>query len=140
MKIFKFNNFINEDLTTDLVSRLSDENKDMKEEIIRMIQKSVNSDDENLFMQKIESIIKDPKESSIEGLIQDADIYEFYLKFRNEVDEVLSNNKFFEKLQEFQKENNCISLYDLIVKGTLESVNYLVNQINQELTGNSTQE
>lgn len=140
MKIFKFNNFINEDLTTDLVSRLSDENKDMKEEIIRMIQKSVNSDDENLFMQKIESIIKDPKESSIEGLIQDADIYEFYLKFRNEVDEVLSNNKFFEKLQEFQKENNCISLYDLIVKGTLESVNYLVNQIKQELTGNSTQE
>jgi pectate lyase len=140
MKIFKFSNFVNEDLTSDLVSKLSDENKDVKEELIKMVQKSVNSDDQNLFMEKIESIIKNPKDSTIEGLIQDADIYEFYLKYRNELDEILSKNDFFEKLQDFQKETNCISLYDIVVKGTLEAVITLVSKIKEDLSTETTEQ
>jgi pectate lyase len=138
MKISKFYNFVNEDLVSDLSNKLSDENKDIKEDLIKMIQKSVNSDDEKLFIDKVDSIVQNPKESTIEGLIQDADIYEFYLKYRNEIDEILAKNEFFEKLQDFQKENNCISLYDVLVKGTLVATTILVSSIKQEISSPET--
>lgn len=134
MVIYKFCKFINEDLSSELGSLISDENRDIKEELIQMVQKSVNSDDKNVFVEKIDSIIKDPKDSTIEGLIQDADIYEFYLKFRNDIDQILSDSQFFDKLQDFQKENNCISLYDIVIKGTMEAVNVVVNQLKEDIS------
>jgi pectate lyase len=140
MRISRFNNFINEDLVTDLSVKLSDNNKDIKEDLVKMIQKSVNSDDLGVFTEKLDSIIKDPKESTIEGLMQDADIYEFYLKYRNELDEILATDKFFEKIQDFQKEYNCISLYDFVVKGTLEAVQSLVKSIKEELSSENPEQ
>ena len=41
----------------------------------------------------IESFVRNPEESQIEGLINDSDIYDFYLKYRNQVDEILSKIK-----------------------------------------------
>ena len=94
MKIQKFDQYLNEDLLTDVNDKLSDENKDIKEDLTKMIQKSINSDDMGVFIEKLDSIIRNPNESSIEGLIQDAQIYDFYLKYRNEVDETLTKIKF----------------------------------------------
>lgn len=137
MKIFNFKKFIgqvNEDLVSDISSKISETNKDIKEDLIKMVQKTINSEDQNDFMEKLDSVIRNPKELSIEGLMQDADVYEFYLKYRNELDEILSKSGFFEKLQEFQKENNSISLYDFIVKGTLEAVKVLVEEIKSDIS------
>ena len=139
MIIYKFDKFINEDLSSELGSLISNENIDIKEELIQMIQKSVNSDDKNVFIEKIDSVIKDPKDSTIEGLIQDADIYEFYLKFRNDIDQILSDSEFFDKLQDFQKEYNCISLYDIVIKGTMEAVNVVVNQLKEDISSENVQ-
>jgi len=139
MIIYKFDKFINENLSSELGSLISDENRDIKEELIQMVQKSVNSDDKNVFIEKIDSIIKDPKDSTIEGLIQDADIYEFYLKFRNDIDQILSDSEFFDKLQDFQKEYNCISLYDIVIKGTMEAVNVVVNQLKEDISSENVQ-
>jgi hypothetical protein len=72
--------------------------------------------------------------------MQDADIYEFYLKYRNELDEILATDKFFEKIQDFQKEYNCISLYDFVVKGTLEAVQSLVKSIKEELSSENPEQ
>ena len=137
MKIFNFKKFIgqiNEDLVSDISSKISETNKDIKEDLIKMVQKTINSEDQNDFMEKLDSVIRNPKELSIEGLMQDADVYEFYLKYRNELDEILSKSGFFEKLQEFQKENNSIGLYDFIVKGTLEAVKVLVEEIKSDIS------
>jgi len=139
MIIYKFDKFINEDLSSELGSLISNENREIKEELIQMIQKSVNSDDKNVFIEKIDSVIKDPKDSTIEGLIQDADIYEFYLKFRNDIDQILSDSEFFDKLQDFQKEYNCISLYDIVIKGTMEAVNVVVNQLKEDISSENVQ-
>jgi hypothetical protein len=137
MKIFKFEKFIsrvNEDLVSDISSKISEINKDIKEDLVKMVHKTINSEEQNDFMEKLDSVIRNPKELSIEGLMQDADVYEFYLKYRNELDEILSKSGFFEKLQEFQKENNSISLYDFIVKGTLEAVKLLVEEIKSDIS------
>jgi hypothetical protein len=137
MKIFKFEKFIgrvNEDLVSDISSKISEINKDIKEDLVKMVHNTINSEEQNDFMEKLDSVIRNPKELSIEGLMQDADVYEFYLKYRNELDEILSKSGFFEKLQEFQKENNSISLYDFIVKGTLEAVKLLVEEIKSDIS------
>jgi hypothetical protein len=136
MRFYRFTNFINEDVSAELINKLSDTNKDIKEDILNMIQKSVNSDDVTLIEKKLYSIIKNPDESTIEGLIQDSDVQDFYRKYRNEIDEILNNDGFFENISEFQRKNNCISLYDVVVKGTLECVKILATTIREELFSN----
>jgi len=139
MKIHKYKNFIFENIEQEVIPKLSNDNKDMKENITRLIQKTINTDDIDVFKEKIDTIIKNPNESTIEGLIQDADVYEFYLKYRNDIDEVLSKNDFFTNLQDFQNQNTLISLYDFVVKGTLECVSIIVNDIKEDIS-KTTQE
>ena len=70
-----------------------------------------------------ESFIKDPEKFKIEGLINDSDIYDFYLKHRNSVDEILNDIKFYD---EIPSEMNVFGLYDYIIIGTMKSVQELV--------------
>ena len=35
-----------------------------------------------------DKFVKSPEDTKIEGFINDSDIYEFYLKFRNDIDEL----------------------------------------------------
>ena len=73
-----------------------------------------------------ESFIKDPKEVKIEGLINDSDIYDFYLKYRNEIDELLGDINFYD---EVPSEINVFGLYDYITKGTMKAVEEIVKKI-----------
>ena len=98
MKIKRYITFINEDLKTDITSKLGSENRDMKEYLIEKIIKSLNTDDEKVFKEFLSAYIKDSEKNQIEGLINDSDIYEFYLKWRNDIDEILNDVKFFDKL------------------------------------------
>ena len=140
MKIYKFGQYINEDLVSDVTGKLSDENKDIKEDLIKMIQKSINSEDMGVFTEKLDSIIRNPNESTIEGLIQDSQIYDFYLKYRNEIDETLTNIKFFDDLQKFQKDNTVISLYSFVINGTKRAISDFVEQIKKDLSGEEVAE
>lgn len=137
MKLKRFENFLNENLS-ELTNKLSDENRDLKEYLLEMIKKSINlkdTDDTSLLEEKIDSIIKDPEGSTIEGLIQDSDVMDFYRKYRNDIDKILNDDGFFEKIGEFQKESNCISLYDFTIKGTIECVKIIVLQLKNDLFG-----
>lgn len=132
MKIINFRHFIKEQNET-----VSDE---MKSEVRDMIEKSLKTSDNKTINEFIDAYIRDPSKTQINGLINDSDIYDFYLKYRNDVDENLSNSEFFNKLQDFQKENNCISLYDFVIKGTLESIkNTLLSLKETESEDTSTQ-
>ena len=69
MKISNYLQFINEDLVSDLSTKISDKNKDIKEDLVKMIQKSINSEDPKLFSDFIDSFVRNPEDSQIEGLI-----------------------------------------------------------------------
>ena len=94
MKISNYFQFIKEDVSQDLISKLSDENKDIKTDILEMITKSVNSEDPKMITEFIDSIIRNTEDSKIEGLINDADIYDFYEKYSGK--EILNGIQFKE--------------------------------------------
>lgn len=132
MKLKTYLKFINEDLKSDIEETLKPENKDLKAEIVEKIIKSLNSEDRDVFDDFLDAFIKDDEKNKIDGLINDADVYEFYLSYRNEIDELLSNIKFYD---ESPSEMNSFSLYDYLVKGTLRAVKECVILIKEESKG-----
>lgn len=74
----------------------------------------------------IKSYTKNPKDVKIRGFINDADIYDFYLKWRNDIDEILNNLKFFD---EMPTKNNAFGLYEYVIKGTEKAFLEIVKMI-----------
>lgn len=140
MKIHRFQQYIFEDLVSDLKNKVSNNNSDIKQDLIEIIQKSTDSENKSDFDAKIDSIVKNPNDMNVRGLNNDSDIYEFYLKYRNEIDEILEKSEFFSSLQDFQKDNNLISLYDFVIKATKKAIQKLAGSIKEETESSSTEE
>ncbi len=87
---------------------------ELKDELKSMIEKTIENSGGEYDSFK-EKFIKSPNDVKIEGLINDSDIYEFYLKFRNDIDELLNDINYFD---EIPSESNTFGLYDYIINGT----------------------
>jgi hypothetical protein len=87
---------------------------DIKDEIKSMIEKTIESSGGE-YKSFIDSFIKNTEDVKVEGFINDSDIYEFYLKFRNDIDELLNNIKFFDNSP---TEANAYGLYEYVIRGT----------------------
>lgn len=106
----------------DLSSSKFDE---LSSEIRSMIEKTIeNSGGE--FNSFVDELVKNPSDTKIEGLINDSDIYDFYLKWRNDIDEVLNDIKFF---SERPTELNAFGLYEYCIKGTEKAVTEIVKML-----------
>lgn len=128
-KYSEFVNLINESLADELSPKLTDKFKELKEVLIDLIEKSLNTSDLNTFQDFIEAYIKNSEETQIEGLINDSDIYEFYLKYRNDIDEILSEVNFYDKKP---SDLNVFGVYDYIIKSTKEAVTEIVKMIKSD--------
>ena len=119
-KMKKYHQFIKEDVESDLsTEETKNQFSDMKSEIDEMIEKSLKTSDLKTKEDFIKSYNKNPDESQIEGLINDSDVYDFYLKWRNDIDEMLSKINFYD---EIPSEIGSFSLYDYVIKGTKKAV------------------
>jgi hypothetical protein len=96
-------------------------------EIKGMIESTIDNGGGN-FKQFVESILMNPDETKIEGLINDSDIYEFYLKYRNQIDEVLNTVKFYQSTAD---ELNVTGLYDYVVAGTKQAILEFVKKLSE---------
>jgi hypothetical protein len=95
------------------------------DEIKSMIEKTIkNSGGE--FNSFVDSYVKNSEDVKIEGFINDSDIYDFYLKWRNDIDELLSDINFFD---EVPTENNAFGLYEYVIKGTQKAFLEFVKMI-----------
>lgn len=105
-----------------LTSQTSSKFSEVKDEIKSMIEKTIEKSggEFNLF---VESFIKNSDDVKIEGLINDSDIYDFYIKWRNDLDEVLNDVNFFD---EVPTEINAFGLYEYVIKGTERAITELV--------------
>jgi len=74
----------------------------------------------------IKSYTKNPKDVKVRGFSNDADIYKFYLKWRNDIDEILNNIKFFD---EVPTKNNAFGIYAYTIKGTEKAFLEIVKMI-----------
>ena len=123
---------------------------EIKGEIKSMIEKTIeinkkiqkNKKVDNLIKQKanpknsggefasfVNKFAKEPDEVKIEGLINDSDLYDFYLKFRNDIDEMLNDLKFFGSAP---SEVNALGLYDYLIKGTQKAIEETVKLLSEE--------
>jgi imidazoleglycerol phosphate dehydratase HisB len=137
MKIKRYNNFLfemNEIETGEKVDVARFD--DIKSEIKEFIEKSINSTDEEMVSDFIDSYVRNPDETEIEGLINDSEVYDFYLKYRNDIDEILSNINFYD---EIPSEMNSFSLYDYVIRGTKKAIEEIVSMISQEVQGENPQ-
>lgn len=122
----------NESLSEDLSTKISDEFKEIKSDLLDMIETSVNSNDMDVVNEFIESFLQDDSESVIEGLVNDSDVYEFYLKHTESIDEILNDGDFFSVSPE---EQGVVGLYDYMVYGTRKAVTNIVNRIKKDIEG-----
>ena len=107
---------------------LSLQYEDIKKDISDLISKSLDVYQFKTTKEFISSFIKNPNDIHIEGLIDDSNIYEFYLKYRNDIDQILLDIKFYD---EIPSEIGIFSIYDYIIKGTKKSISEIVNMISE---------
>ncbi|CAG7579868.1 MAG: hypothetical protein SLAVMIC_00134 [uncultured marine phage] len=131
MKLKRYSQFITEGLGDDNVEKFT-EYESLKQDLLNMIEESVNSNEMNLVNEFIDSYINDPESTNIEGLVNDSDVYEFYLKYVNEIDEVLNSVEYFSKSPESE---GSLGLYDSLVNGTRTALEELFKMIKKDLSG-----
>ena len=100
---------------------------EIKDEIKSMIEKTIEKSGGE-FASFVDKFVKEPEDVKIEGLINDSDLYDFYLKFRNDIDEILNDIKFFGNAP---SEVNAIGLYDYLIKGTQKAIEESVKLLSE---------
>jgi hypothetical protein len=98
---------------------------ELKEEIKSMIEKTIEESGGEM-SEFIKSYLKNPGDVKVNGFINDSDIWEFYLKWRNDIDEALNDINFFD---EVPTEQNAFGLYEYTIKGTEKAFMEMVRQL-----------
>jgi len=137
MEIKKFTNYIFEKIDLDDVKeRIGNKYTELKSGLIELIEDSLkNNSNDNINMIDIENFISDYISSGkdanmIDGIIEDNDIFNFYLKYQSDIDELLNNSKYMDNSP---KHNNVYSLYDVVIDGTKDAVLEALKMINKDL-------
>lgn len=104
------------------------EYSDVLDDIKSMIESTIDKSGGE-YQQFLESFVKNPEDVKIEGLINDDDVFDFYQKYRNQVDKILNDVKFF---QTSPDELNVIGLYDYMISGTNRSLEEFVKLLLEE--------
>lgn len=109
---------------------------ELRDELKTMIEKTIEKSGGE-FASFVDKFVKEPENVKIEGLINDSDLYDFYLKFRNDIDEILNDIKFFGNAP---SEVNAIGLYDYMIKGTQKSIEEAVKLLSEKSTESNEEE
>lgn len=108
-------------------TQIIENNINPSDDIEKAVKSLFNTTAENLNI-KVDDLYIDfkkaPEEVNIEGFINDSDVYDFYLKWRNEVDEILTDSGFFNESHDV-----ITSLYDFVIFGTKKAFQLIVNHI-----------
>lgn len=104
----------------------SEISQEIKDELKSMIEKTIEKSggEFNSFTDKF---IKEPDDTKIEGLINDSDMFDFYLKWRNDVDPILNDIKFYDQSP---SKLGAVGLYEYVVKGTQKAIEEVVKGLS----------
>jgi len=125
--------FVNENLESDLDNKLSNDYLSLKKGIIELLDKTVEDSDKLLNVQNYMDNYINNEDEVLEGFIENSDIYDFYLKYQNDIDELLTDEEFFD---EYPSEYNVYSLYDYVIEGAKKSVKICMEKMYDELFEN----
>lgn len=127
----KYSNLIIEALDDKFKDKLTEDYKSLKRCILLLIEESVKDTSDLVNVQNfINNYISDQTKFILIGFVDDNDIYDTYLKYQGNIDEICLDKKFFDKSA---VEYNVYSLYDYVIKGTkfgvLECMKILQNEL-----------
>lgn len=108
------------------VLNTSEEYLDIQEELMDMVDNTISSDDTDLKVETIKSFIED-NNTTIIGLVNDSDVFDFYMKHRTVIDRVLSDTDHFSKSPETV--GTFDSVYEYIIVSTKVGVQELFKQM-----------
>jgi len=128
MKPKDFLEFFNEDLS-ELQSKVSGKYQTLKRGTLELVHNTIKSD-ELVDIQNFVSEYVDNQESKmLEGFIEESEVFDFYLKHKGDIDEMLTDKKFFD---EPPTDNDIYSLYDFVIVGTKKAVVDTLREIKTE--------
>ena len=100
--------------------------QELKDKVKSLIQDTVDEEKQYDSVESfIDSYIK-KEDVDIRGLIKQDDLYQFYLDWRNDIDEILNSINFFD---EVPSKLNSIGLYDYIITGTKKAISEVVRML-----------
>lgn len=127
----KYKDFLYEDLNDKVGDKLEEQYKSLKRGILGLLENSIEDTTELVNVQNfINDFTNSNDKNTLIGFIDNADIFDFYLKFQANIDEVCNDKDYFSKSP---KENNVFSLYDYIISGTKYAVNEVLQIMMKEL-------
>lgn len=134
MKIKKFSNYLNEAVDNSIQKKLKEPYLTVKIGVLELINNSIEKEENKTEkgIKKIANKISDKStdDVKINGFIEDNDIQNFYLKYKNEIDELLQEEKYFDTPP---NQNSVYGLYDFMIDGTKKAFDSLCTMIIKEL-------
>jgi len=124
----KYENFLKEKLEEQFDDKLSENYKSLKRGILDLLDSSIDKPDELQIF--INNYIENPENSSVIEFVENDDIFNFYLKFEANIDELCVDKEYFDKAP---KENDIFSLYEFIIDGTKFAFLECLKLMNEEL-------
>jgi hypothetical protein len=122
MRIKKYTHFITE---SDEV--IKDSTFDgIKDDVRKMIEDTIKVSGGESVKSFAKNYKDKPNDVKIEGLINDDQVYDFWLKYENEIDELLNKVKFFE---ESPDEINALGTYKYIIASTNRAILEIVRML-----------
>jgi len=119
---------MNEGFEEDLKPKLSEKYISLKRGILELLDSHLKSDVTKL-QDFISNYVDPDSEEIIEGLVEDADIFDFYLKYQSDIDQILLDNRYYDDSPDVE------SLYDYVIDGTFDAVVYCLENMQLELYG-----
>lgn len=98
----------------------------MKEDVRSMIEKTIEASGGESVKSFAKNFIKNPDDVKIEGLVNDDQVYDFWLKHENEVDELLNQVDFFD---ESPNDLNSVGTYKYIIAAATRAVLEIVRML-----------
>lgn len=135
--IKRYSQFVIESLENkNLEDKISDKFKDIKIDFLEILSKSIGSDEIDIIKEFLLEYVKENSKSAIEGLVNDADINQFYIKYGNDIDEILESDG---SLERSPVDIESFSLYDYVVKQTKTALKELAKMILSDLESDVNQ-
>lgn len=133
MKTFSQYYKMNENLDDQLKDKLSEKYLSLKRGVLLLIDGSLD-ETQKKEMVNVQNYLSDIEKNGVDnvkmnGFIEDSDVQNFYLKYKNDIDMLLKDKGYFtDKIAP-----NIYSLYDIMSNGTKKAVQYVVEILNKEL-------
>tara|TARA_R110000772_G_scaffold20466_5_gene56906 strand:+ start:66549 stop:66941 length:393 start_codon:yes stop_codon:yes gene_type:complete len=102
---------------------------ELENELIQMIDDSINSEDTNLKTETMKSYTEDSSTTVI-GLVNDSDVFDLYLKHKNQFDKLLLDLDHFSKSPESL--GSVSSVYEYVIESTKIGVQEVFRKLLDE--------